>query len=125
ANSLDLILAQRLVRVLCESCKRPIAVSPGQSSLIGRFLEGKSEVYGATGCSKCLRTGFQGRQALPEMLAFSNDLRDIVLNNPTSQALRRKTEEGVFSSLQQSGWLMAARGVTSLEEVERVAGSSN
>ena len=124
ANSLDLILAQRLVRVLCESCKRPVAVSPGQSSQIGRFLDGKSEVYAATGCSKCLRTGFLGRQALLEMLEFTNDLRDIVLNNPTIQAMRRKIEEGVFTTLQQSGWVMAARGVTSLEEVERVAGSS-
>jgi general secretion pathway protein E len=124
ANSLDLILAQRLVRVLCESCKRPVQVSPGQSSQIGRFLEGKTEVFAATGCAKCLRTGYHGRQGLLEMLEFSNDLRDIVLNNPTIQAMRRKIEEGVFTTLQQSGWLLAARGVTSLDEVERVAGST-
>ena len=123
ANSLDLILAQRLVRVLCNACKRPVQVSPGQSSQIGRFLEGKSEVFAATGCVKCLRTGYFGRQALFEMLDFTNDLRDIVLNNPTIQAMRRKIEEGVFTTLQQSGWLLAARGVTSLDEVERVAGS--
>jgi len=124
ANSLDLILAQRLVRVLCDSCKRPVPVTPGQSSLIGRFLEGKTEVFAATGCSKCLKTGYKGRFALLEMLEFTNDLRDIVLNNPTIQGMRKKIEEGVFTTLQQSGWLVAARGQTSLDEVERVAGTS-
>lgn len=124
ANSLDLVVAQRLVRVLCDNCKRKIRTTPGQQSKIGRFLEGKSEVYTATGCKHCLMTGFVGRRAIFEMLDFNDELRDIVLRDPTIKAMRRAIEKGVFTTLQQAGWRLAAAGVTSLEEVERVVGSA-
>jgi general secretion pathway protein E len=122
ANSMDVIIAQRLIRVLCEYCKRPVKVTPGQSTRIGRFLEGKSEVFAATGCARCLRTGFNGRRAVFEMLDFNDELRDCVLNMPTIAQMKKIIEQGVFTTLQQSGWLMAARGVTTLDEVERVTG---
>ncbi|MEO1130667.1 MAG: GspE/PulE family protein, partial [Planctomycetota bacterium] len=122
ANALDLILAQRLVRVLCDDCKRPVRVSPGQSSRMGRFLEGRAQVFAATGCATCLRTGYRGRRALFEMLDFNDELRDIVLHNPTIQSMRKCIEQGVFTTLRQAGWLLAARGITSLDEVDRVAG---
>ncbi|MBL8745092.1 MAG: Flp pilus assembly complex ATPase component TadA [Phycisphaerae bacterium] len=122
ANSMDVIIAQRLIRVLCEYCKRPVKVTPGQSTRIGRFLEGKAEVFAATGCSRCLRTGFNGRRAVFEMLDFNDELRDCVLNQPTIAQMKKIIEQGVFTTLQQSGWLMAARGITTLDEVERVTG---
>ena len=123
ANSLDLVVAQRLIRVLCDHCKRQIRVTPGQQSRIGRFLEGRSEVYTATGCKHCLRTGFRGRRAIFEMLDFTEELRDIVLKEPTIKALRESIEKGVFTTLRQAGWRLAASGETSLEEVERVVGT--
>lgn len=122
ANSLDVILAQRLVRTLCDYCKRPVRVTPSQATRIGRFLEGKTEVYAATGCAKCLRTGFKGREAIFEMLVMNDELRDTVLTTPSIQVIKRIVEQGVFTTLQQSGWLMAARGETTLDEVERVCG---
>ncbi|MGD9693480.1 MAG: ATPase, T2SS/T4P/T4SS family [Phycisphaerales bacterium] len=121
ANSLDLIVSQRLVRVLCESCKRAVRVTPGQASRMGRFLEGKSEVYIATGCARCLRTGYRGRQAIYEMLEFTDELRDVVLKEPTIQALRKVIEGGLFTSLTQSGWQLVARGITTMDEVDRVS----
>jgi general secretion pathway protein E len=120
ANSLDLILAQRLVRVLCDHCKREVRVTPGQSTKMGRFLDGRSTLYAATGCPKCLRTGFQGRQALFEMLEFNDELRDCVLSSPSIQTMKKIIEQGVFTTLQQSGWQLAARGITTLEEVEKL-----
>lgn len=123
ANSMDLVIAQRLVRLLCEYCKRPVRVTPGQATRVGRFLEGKTEVFGATGCARCLRTGFHGRRALFELLDFNEELRDCVLHEPTISKMRKVIEQGVFTTLQQSGWLLAARGLTTLDEVERVAGS--
>jgi general secretion pathway protein E len=122
ANSLNLILAQRLVRTLCEGCKRQVAVSPGQATRLGKWLQGKHEIYTSTGCVKCLRTGYRGRRALFEMLDFNDELRDIVLNKPTIQAMKRIIEQGLFTTLQQSGWRMVADGVTTLDEVDRVAG---
>jgi general secretion pathway protein E len=67
ANSLELILAQRLLRVLCDNCKRTVPVTPGQATRIGRFLGGKSQVYSAVGCQSCLKTGYRGRRALFEL----------------------------------------------------------
>ena len=122
ANALDVVVAQRLVRLLCEKCKRKVRVSPGQASRMGRYLEGKDAVHTATGCSACFRTGYQGRRALFEMLDFNDDLRDIVLRNPTIHEMRKTIEQGVFTTLQQAGWLLAARGDTSLDEVEKVVG---
>ena len=121
ANSLNLVLAQRLVRMLCETCKREIAVTPGQASKAGRWLQGRSTVYCATGCGRCLRTGYRGRQAVFELLDFNDELRDIVLNKPTIQAMKKVIEQGLFTTLQQSGWKLVAEGVTTMDEVERVA----
>jgi general secretion pathway protein E len=124
ANSLDLILAQRLVRVLCDNCKRLMPVAPGQASRLGKHLQGKSQIYTSTGCSRCLRTGYRGRRALFELLDFNDELRDIVLRDPSITAMKRVIEQGLFSTLQQFGWRLVAEGVTSLDEVDRVAGMS-
>jgi len=122
ANSLDVILAQRLVRMLCEHCKREVRVTPGQATKLGRFLEGKNCLYAATGCPRCLRTGFNGRRAIFEMLDFNDELRDTVLHNPSIQVMKKIIEQGVFTTLQQSGWVLAAKGVTTLDEVDKLAG---
>ncbi|MBX3406381.1 MAG: Flp pilus assembly complex ATPase component TadA [Phycisphaeraceae bacterium] len=123
ANSLELVLAQRLVRVLCDNCKRPIRVTPGQATRMGRFLEGQTELYTATGCAQCLRTGFRGRRAIYELLDFTDELRDVIIKDPTIAAMKRVIEQGLFTTLVQSGWVLAARGITTLDEVDRVATS--
>jgi type II secretory ATPase GspE/PulE/Tfp pilus assembly ATPase PilB-like protein len=122
ANSLDLVLAQRLVRVLCESCKRQIPVAPGVATRLGKYLGGKTQMYGATGCGRCLRTGYRGRRAIFELLDFTDDLRDVVLRDPSIQAMKRVIEQGHFTTLAQSGWKLVAEGATTLEEVDHVAG---
>jgi len=122
ANSLDLVLAQRLVRVLCESCKRPIPVPPGVSTRLGKHLSGKTQMMAATGCGRCLRTGFRGRRAIFEWLDFTDELRDVVLKEPTIQSMKKVIEQGHFTTLAQSGWRLVADGVTTLEEVDHVAG---
>ena len=124
ANSLDLVLAQRLLRVLCENCRQPIRVSPGQSSRLGKWLQGKSEVFAATGCARCLRTGYRGRRAVFELLEFNDELRDIVLHSPSIAAMKKIIEGGHFTTLQQSGWKLVADGQTSLDEVDRVTAGS-
>ncbi len=124
ANSLDLILAQRLVRILCDNCKHAVPVSPGQASRLGKYLGGKSQIYSATGCARCLRTGYRGRRALFELLDFNDELRDIVLREPSITAMKRIIDQGLFSTLQQFGWRLVSEGVTSLDEVDRVAGMS-
>jgi general secretion pathway protein E len=121
ANALDVIVAQRLIRLLCPACKRPVRVSPGQATRMGRFLGNKDRLSTATGCGRCLRTGYHGRRALFEMLDFNEELRDLVLSEPSIHAMRTVIEQGVFTTLQQAGWQLAAQQLTSLDEVDRVA----
>lgn len=121
ANSLEVVLAQRLVRVLCDNCKRTVKVTPAQTTRMGRFLENQTEVYVATGCAQCLRTGYRGRKAIFELLDFTDELRDVILKDPTIGAMKKIIESGLFTTLVQSGWIQVARGVSTMEEVDRVA----
>ena len=123
ANALDLVLAQRLVRVLCDDCKREVAITPGQSSRIGKHLQGKSTAYTSVGCVRCLGTGFRGRRALFELLEVSNELRDVVLKEPSIGAIRKIIHGGHFDTLTEFGWRLVAEGSTTIDEIERVAGS--
>ena len=122
ANSLDVVLAQRLCRTLCPHCKREAPVTPGQASRLGKYLGGKTVQMTPVGCKRCLGTGFRGRQALFELLEFNDELRDVVLSEPSIAAMKKVIEGGLFTTLVQSGWRMVADGTTSLEEVDRVAG---
>ena len=123
ASSLDLVLAQRLVRVLCTHCKRPVTVGPGVSSRLGKHLQGVSQIDESVGCSRCLGTGYRGRRALFELLDVTDDLRDVILGEQTVAAMRRVIDQGLFTTLAQFGYRLIADGPTSLDEVEAVAGS--
>ncbi len=123
ASSLDIVLAQRLMRTLCDVCKRSVRAAPSQMTRMGRFLEGKNELMAPVGCAACLKTGYRGRRAIYELLDFNDELRDVVMKEPNIGAMKKIVEKGLFTSLLQSGWQLAAKGVTDLEEVERVAGS--
>jgi len=122
ANSLNLVLAQRLVRTLCDNCKRLVQVSPGQATRVGRFLQGKTSVFTSTGCARCLRTGYRGRRALFELLDVNDEFRDIILANPSITGMKKVIEQGLFTTLQQFGWRLVADGITTMDEVDRVAG---
>jgi general secretion pathway protein E len=123
ANALNLIIAQRLVRVLCESCRKAVKPSPAQNMKMGQFLGGVPQIYVPTGCRRCLRTGYIGRRALFELLEFTNAMRDVVLKTPTIQGIRDIANQGLFMTLQQHGYQLVSQGVTSMDEVDRVSGS--
>lgn len=91
---------------------------------MGKYLQGKTEIYNATGCPACLRTGYAGRRAIFELLDFNDQLRDVILETPTISAMRKIIDQGVFTTLEQSGWKLVAEGATTLSEIDRVAGSA-
>ncbi|MDX9910475.1 MAG: ATPase, T2SS/T4P/T4SS family [Phycisphaerales bacterium] len=122
ANSLDLVLAQRLVRVLCENCKTEVPLKPGDVTKMGRHLMGATRAYADVGCSACLKTGFRGRRGIYELLDFNDELRDIVLTGASIQGMRRVIENGLFTTLPQFGWRLVGEGVTTIAEIDRVAG---
>ncbi|MFO0894206.1 MAG: ATPase, T2SS/T4P/T4SS family [Phycisphaerales bacterium] len=123
ANAISMIVAQRLVRVLCDTCKKSMKPTPAQTLKMGRHLGGVPAICAAQGCALCLGTGYHGRRALFELLEFSDALRDVVLRKPTIGAIREVLSTGLFLSLQQFGFQLVGQGVTTFDEVERVAGS--
>ncbi|MCE2882829.1 MAG: Flp pilus assembly complex ATPase component TadA [Planctomycetaceae bacterium] len=123
ANALDIVVAQRLVRILCGTCRRPVKPTPQQQMRMGKSLGGMPDIYAPSGCQYCLDTGFYGRRAIFEVLEFNDALRDVVLKKPTMQQIREVLATGLFTSLQGYGFQMVASGITSYEEIERVASS--
>jgi type II secretory ATPase GspE/PulE/Tfp pilus assembly ATPase PilB-like protein len=122
AQSLDLVLAQRLARALCDNCKKAVPVPPAVATRMGRHLEGRTEMFVPAGCGQCFRTGYRGRIALFELLDFNDELRDVVLNSPSITSMKKVIEKGLFTTLQQAGYVKVARGLTDIDEVERVSG---
>jgi general secretion pathway protein E len=123
ANALNVILAQRLIRVLCETCKKAVKPTPTQNMRMGHHLDGVPQIFAPTGCKRCLRTGFIGRRALFELLEITDATRDVILKTPTIQGIREIANQGLFMTLQQYGFHLVAQGVTSMDEIERVSGS--
>ena len=122
ANAINLIVAQRLCRSLCLNCRKAVRLTSQQLLKMGRAADGMPSIYAPLGCGACLGTGYRGRRALLELLEFSDGVRDVVLKRPTISDLRNVLEQGHYITLQKFGFQLVAQGVTSFEEVERVAG---
>ena len=122
ANAINLIVAQRLCRSLCLNCRKAVRLTSQQLLKMGRAADGMPSIYAPLGCGSCLGTGYRGRRALLELLEFSDGVRDVVLKRPTISDLRNVLEQGHYITLQKFGFQLVAQGVTSFEEVERVAG---
>ncbi|HEY6895655.1 MAG TPA: GspE/PulE family protein [Rhodocyclaceae bacterium] len=120
SSSLVAISAQRLVRRLCEDCKRPEL--PDEASVERFGLDPKVPIYHAVGCPKCGRTGYKGRTAIAEMLEMTPALRQQILHDPSSNALDEAARREHFRTMIDDGVERALAGLTTLEEVMRVAG---
>lgn len=122
ASTLNLVLAQRLVRILCEHCKVPKRPTPEQVMRMGRSVQGIETVYTPGGCDKCFGTGYQGRQGVYELLNTNDALRDVIMKEPDIGAMRKAIDLTMFTTLREAGYDMVMHGQTSIQEVERVVG---
>ncbi|WP_340676541.1 ATPase, T2SS/T4P/T4SS family [Paraglaciecola sp.] len=117
------VLAQRLVRALCSSCK---VTTPASDEIVARYdlrsmqAEGVIMLSTAVGCEKCKYTGYYGRTTLLELLPVSESLRSLLLVAPEANSLARLAEKEGMRTLRQHGLLKALEGSTTLEEVLRV-----
>jgi general secretion pathway protein E/type IV pilus assembly protein PilB len=117
ASSLEAVLAQRLVRVLCPHC-RQADTSPTAQQLkakIGIPLE--TTLYKSVGCRECRNTGFFGRHAIFEWMDSNEEIRQLILKNASSDQIRDAARRDGMSSLADDGWRLVAAGVTTVEEV--------
>jgi type IV pilus assembly protein PilB len=122
ASSINLILAQRLARRLCNECAEFVDVSPEVLVNVGiPAAEAKHvRVKQAKGCGKCANTGYKGRIALYEVMPMNEELKDFVLNGASAAELKREAVKQGMMTLRMSGLLRLKEGVTTVEEVLRV-----
>lgn len=117
------VIAQRLVRVLCDTCKQP---DNGKISVIESSLNDTSLViqpYKASGCSKCYQTGYRGRTAIYEIIRIGKALRQDIVNGATEAQLQTSAQR-FYPTLQLDGYRKVANGITSYEEVMRISSLS-
>ena len=121
ADSLILVVAQRLVRRLCKKCLQP-HVLPESALLEMGFRKDELkglQVMKPNGCDACNKTGYKGRTALFEVMKVDDDLRDMILNRSQSREIKKKAMEKGMLTLRRSGLVKIKKGVTSVEEVLR------
>jgi len=121
ADSLCMIVAQRLVRRLCKKCRAKHNLTPEALMDIG-FSEqeaSKVKVYKPNGCQECHNTGYKGRTALYEVMEVTEAIKDLILSRGSSREIKKKAMEQGMSTLRRSGLVKIKAGVTSVEEVLR------
>jgi len=121
-SALNCILAQRLVRVICDSCKKGVRYSAEQLEASGLAIaEWKDfKFYEGEGCIECAGTGYKGRTAIHELLDLTDRIRELILEKkPTSEIRRAAREEGM-RFLRESALAKVRAGVTTLKEINKV-----
>lgn len=131
--ALSLVIAQRLVRVLCKTCRVPSPLSKEETERINKLLAGlparvdrtpyaTPTVFTSKGCAECKNLGYRGRTSIFELFAITKELEEMIYKNPTELDLARLAREGGMTTMQEDGTLKVLQGITSFEEVERVTG---
>ncbi|HMM80538.1 MAG TPA: GspE/PulE family protein [Pyrinomonadaceae bacterium] len=121
-SSLNCVLAQRLVRLLCPTCKRPYTPSVEEladSALKPSDAEGHT-FYRNVGCDACNHTGYRGRSAIHELLDMSDRIREMIIERRPGSEIRRQAEQEGLSSLRESAVKKVFAGLTTLHEINRV-----
>jgi general secretion pathway protein E/type IV pilus assembly protein PilB len=113
------VIAQRLVRALCTSCKEAYTPNPEERQLLGHDLDPALKLFRPVGCPKCNHRGYRGRTAVMEILHMDADLDELVARRATPREMREAALAKSFRSLSEEGIQRVIEGITSLAEVAR------
>jgi type IV pilus assembly protein PilB len=121
-SALNCILAQRLVRLICDSCRTQVHYAPDVLEASGLDPEqwGPVPFYEGQGCIECAGTGFRGRTAIHELLDLSDRIREMILAKRPSSEIRRAAREEGMRFLRESALDKVAAGLTTLKEINKV-----
>jgi type II secretory ATPase GspE/PulE/Tfp pilus assembly ATPase PilB-like protein len=120
SSSLEMVAAQRLVRLICPKCKEELPASDVQK-LRNEFGDQVPEViYRGRGCRNCQGTGYRGRQGAFEMMPITDEIRALILERSSSRVIRKVAVEQGMRSLREDGWRLIREGKTTPEEVLRM-----
>jgi len=114
------VLAQRLARKLCSQCKQPVEPPPELLQRLGVKPGVVKHIFKEKGCEACGKTGFKGRVGLHELLIMNDEIRGLIVEQPSVQELRAAARRNKTQSLQTDGMIKVLEGVTSISEVVRV-----
>jgi len=120
-SSLNCILAQRLVRTICNNCKTELRLPEAvleESGLDKRYRD--VPFYEGLGCMECAGTGYRGRTAITELLGMSDRIREIILAKRPSSEIRRAAREEGLNSLREAAVTKVTAGITTLKEINKV-----
>jgi type II secretion system protein E len=122
SSSIDCIVAQRLVRLVCPKCKRKTKIEKEVEKELGVKIEKATQrtVYQGKGCELCKYTGYKGRTAIYEVLVVDEPIKELVLNRASADQIRKKAVSLGMRTLRADGWEKVQRGLTTPEEVLRV-----
>ncbi|MCB9802863.1 type II/IV secretion system protein [Candidatus Nomurabacteria bacterium] len=134
ASTLNVVIAQRLVRKICEKCKKEEKLPDNvlaeikqtmetipESSFYGGSKKGKYTFYRGEGCAQCGGTGYKGRLAIVEAIDITKEMKDIVAKGFDRQAVEAELAKQNFITMDQDGVIKAALGLTTVEEILRVS----
>ena len=125
ASSLRAVIAQRLVRRVCDSCKQPYQLSPQESVWLSRLdpqaLD--AEFHAGTGCHQCNNTGYSGRIGVYELLELDDNMLQALRRNSAAEFTDAAHQNPYFRSLSQCALDYARQGVTSVQEVFKISAS--
>jgi type II secretory ATPase GspE/PulE/Tfp pilus assembly ATPase PilB-like protein len=121
ASGVRAVLAQRLVRTICTTCKEPYAPTELDLQRLGAPRDtSKVEFFHGRGCENCNFTGYQGRVGAFELLITSDELRHMIMSATSGRALRRAARLAGMHTMREDGWNKILNGVTTIEEVVRM-----
>jgi len=120
SSVLEGVLAQRLVRRICQVCRVPDTPSPADIEALGIEADPHAKLFRGRGCDDCRGTGYRGRTGIYELFVITEDVRSLIIRRASSREIRRLAIDAGMVTLRQDGWARAVDGVTTIEEVLRV-----
>lgn len=131
SSALNVTIAQRLVRTLCDKCKKEKPLEGKDKELVEHVLSGvtdpsylegiqRDKVWEGVGCAECNNLGFKGRVGIYEAIVVDDLIEKAVIENPSERDIREAAKEQKLLNLAQDGVIKALKGTTTLEELERV-----
>ena len=123
ASSVEGLVAQRLIRRLCNSCKTPAKIDELHLQGLGFPLErlGEGTIYEPVGCEECRKSGFKGRMGIYELILITDSIRPLIVARESAGAIKNEALRQGMRTLRDDGWTKVLAGITTVEEVVRVS----
>jgi type IV pilus assembly protein PilB len=123
SSSVRCVIAQRLARVLCTNCKKPITLESSVLARSGFMIDHNIEGYEAAGCPRCSGSGYRGRVGIYEIMPISEAIRDLTLHSASADQIMETARAEGMRTLREDAFEKVKDGVTAVDEILRVLGA--